>query len=106
MGTADFRQSGIIEEDESIAPVARRWFLRQPLASATIANPKEPYNVVKDIERNQGVQCESAILVGVFLSDHANDDELLEELGGLAETAGAEVVGRLTQRRDTPDVTT
>jgi GTP-binding protein HflX len=61
---------------------------------------------VKELERNQGVECESAILVGVFLSDHANDDEQLEELAGLAETAGAEIVGRLTQRRDTPDVAT
>jgi GTP-binding protein HflX len=61
---------------------------------------------VKENERNPGVQSESAILVGVFLSAQPNDDEVLEELAGLAETAGAEVVGRLTQRRDTPDVTT
>jgi GTP-binding protein HflX len=61
---------------------------------------------VKENERNQGVQSESAILVGVFLSNQPNDDEVLQELAGLAETAGAEVVGRLTQRRDTPDVTT
>ncbi|MGD9633669.1 MAG: GTPase HflX [Pirellulales bacterium] len=45
-------------------------------------------------------------MVGVFLSDQPNDDEALEELAGLAETAGAEVVGRLTQRREVPDVTT
>lgn len=61
---------------------------------------------MKDIERNQGVESESAILVGVFLSDQPNDDVILDELAGLAETAGAEVVGRLTQRRDTPDVAT
>jgi GTP-binding protein HflX len=61
---------------------------------------------VKDIERNQGVESESAILVGVFLPDQSNDDEALEELAGLAETAGAEVVGRMTQRRDVPDVAT
>jgi GTP-binding protein HflX len=61
---------------------------------------------VKDIERNQGVDSESAVLVGVFLSDQPNDDEALEELAGLAETAGAEVVGRLTQRRQVPDVAT
>jgi len=61
---------------------------------------------VTENERNPGVQSESAILVGVFLSDQPNDDEVLEELAGLAETAGAEVVGRLTQRRATPDVTT
>jgi GTP-binding protein HflX len=61
---------------------------------------------VKEIERNQGVECESAVLVGVFLSDLPIDDENLEELAGLAKTAGAEVVGRLTQRRERPDVTT
>jgi GTPase len=61
---------------------------------------------VKDIARNQGVESESAILVGVFLSDRPNDDEALAELAGLAETAGAEVVGRLTQRRAAPDVAT
>ena len=61
---------------------------------------------MKDIERNQGVESESAVLVGVFLSDQPNDDELLDELAGLVETAGAEVVGRLTQRRDTPDAAT
>ena len=61
---------------------------------------------MKEIDRKQSVQCESAILVGVFLSDHPGDDELLNELAGLVETAGAEVVGRLTQRRATPDQTT
>ena len=30
----------------------------------------------------------------------------LEELEGLAETAGSRVVGQLTQRREAPDVTT
>ncbi len=69
-------------------------------------SPKEPYDHVKEIERNQGVASESAILVGVFLSDPPNDDEILEELAGLAESAGAEVVGRITQRRDRPDVAT
>ncbi|HEY4232333.1 MAG TPA: GTPase HflX, partial [Lacipirellulaceae bacterium] len=46
------------------------------------------------------------MLVGVFLSDQPGDDEILSELAGLVETAGAEVVGRLTQRRTTPDQTT
>jgi GTPase len=58
---------------------------------------------VKELDRKQGVVCESAILVGVFLSDQPGDDEILNELAGLVETAGAEVVGRLTQRRETPD---
>ena len=61
---------------------------------------------MKDINRTESVLSESAVLVGVFLSDYPGDDEALSELAGLAETAGAEVVGRLTQRRSTPDVTT
>lgn len=61
---------------------------------------------MKEIERNQGVESESAVLVGVFLSDEPGDDQALAELAGLAETAGAEVVGRLTQRRAAPDVAT
>jgi GTP-binding protein HflX len=61
---------------------------------------------VKEINRTESVVHESAVLVGVFLSDHPGDDAALAELAGLAETAGAEIVGRLTQRRDVPDVTT
>jgi GTP-binding protein HflX len=61
---------------------------------------------VKEIVRNEGVQSESAVLVGVELPDQQAGRDNLEELAGLVETAGAEVVGRLTQRRTAPDVTT
>jgi GTPase len=61
---------------------------------------------VKEIDRKQGVQSESAILVGVELPNRQSARDNLDELAGLVETAGAEVVGRLTQRRATPDVTT
>jgi len=61
---------------------------------------------VKELDRKQGVQSESAILVGVELPDSQAARDNLEELAGLVETAGAEVVGRLTQRRQTPDQTT
>jgi GTP-binding protein HflX len=61
---------------------------------------------VKDIDRKQGVQSESAVLVGVELPDRQIARDNLDELAGLVETAGAEVVGRLTQRRTTPDQTT
>jgi GTP-binding protein HflX len=67
---------------------------------------EEPHFLVKDAERKQSVQCESAVLVGVELGSRQADDDNLDELAGLAETAGAEVVGRLTQRRATPDQTT
>jgi GTP-binding protein HflX len=61
---------------------------------------------VKDIARNQGVQSESAVLVGVELPEGDAARDNLEELAGLVRTAGAEVVGRLTQRRAAPDVAT
>jgi GTP-binding protein HflX len=61
---------------------------------------------VTDINRAQSVASEAAILVGVLLPDRQSEDQPLEELGGLAETAGARVVGEITQRRQAPDVTT
>ena len=60
-----------------------------------------------EADRKQSVQSESAILVGVQLKDAVSvDEQPLTELAGLVETAGAEVVGRLTQRRTAPDKTT
>ena len=53
-----------------------------------------------------GVASEAAILVGVVLPHHQIHGDPLEELEGLATTAGSRIVGRLTQRRATPDVTT
>jgi GTP-binding protein HflX len=61
---------------------------------------------VKETDRKQSVQSESAILVGVELPNSQAARDNLDELAGLVETAGAEVVGRLTQRRATPDQTT
>jgi GTP-binding protein HflX len=61
---------------------------------------------VKEIDRQQGVQSESAVLVGVELPNGQAARDNLDELAGLVETAGAEVVGRLTQKRSAPDVTT
>ena len=46
------------------------------------------------------VKQEHALLVGVCLPDRPwNESDPLGELRGLAETAGAVVVGELTQRR-------
>jgi GTPase len=61
---------------------------------------------VKEIDRKQSVQSESAVLVGVELPNRQAARDNLDELAGLVETAGAEVVGRLTQRRQVPDQTT
>lgn len=59
-----------------------------------------------DLDRNQSVASESAILVGVELPQREFYGDPLDELSGLVETAGAEIVGRLTQRRQAPDKTT
>jgi len=54
----------------------------------------------------KGVQHERAVLVGVFLETPIDPQQPLAELAGLASTAGASVVGELTQRRERPDQTT
>ncbi len=60
-------------------------------------------------DRKQGVDSESAVLVGVQLADKSSpshDGEPLDELSGLVETAGASVVGRMLQRRQSPNAAT
>jgi GTPase len=61
---------------------------------------------VIDTTRSNSVAAESAVLVGVLLPDRPVEEYPLEELAGLATTAGVKVVGELTQRRDIPDVGT
>ncbi len=61
---------------------------------------------MQESDRKNSVAAESAVLVRVLLPDCAITDDPLEELAGLAETAGAKVVGTLVQRREQPDVTT
>jgi len=61
---------------------------------------------LKDRVRTTGVQSERAVLVGVLLDPPADPEHPLDELAGLASTAGAVVVAELTQRRDSPDQTT
>jgi GTP-binding protein HflX len=61
---------------------------------------------VTEMNRVESVASEAAILVGVLLPEHPIHGEPLEELQGLATTAGSRIVGHLTQRRQAPDVTT
>jgi GTPase len=61
---------------------------------------------VYETERIDGVASEKAVLVRVLLPDHSAGDDPLDEVTGLAKTAGARVVSGLIQRRETPDMTT
>ncbi|MEE3220519.1 MAG: GTPase HflX, partial [Planctomycetota bacterium] len=56
--------------------------------------------------RIEGVRSEATVLVSVILPDRSGYKDPLEELEGLAQTVGARVVGRLTQRREIPDKAT
>ena len=53
-------------------------------------------------DRKNSVESEAAILAGVLFTNQNYNANPLDELRGLAETAGANVVGYLTQRRETP----
>ncbi len=59
-----------------------------------------------ELDRARGIIREKAVLVGVFLTDRPDAGPPLDELKGLAEAAGARVVGQLTQRRPAPDAAT
>jgi GTP-binding protein HflX len=61
---------------------------------------------VIETDRLDGVASEAAILVGVLLPDRHSEIKPLEELDGLAQTAGVRVVGQLVQRREAPDAAT
>ena len=57
-------------------------------------------------QRDQGVASEKAILVRVIFPDQHPGDDPLDEITGLAETAGTRIVSGLVQRREVPDVAT
>jgi GTP-binding protein HflX len=61
---------------------------------------------VKEPERVQSVAREQAVLVRVITSDQQASQDPLQELEGLATTAGTTVVGSLLQRRSVPDYAT
>jgi len=61
---------------------------------------------VSETNRVEGVLSEAAILVGVLLPDRHFQGPPLEELEGLADTAGTRVMGQLVQRRRVPNAAT
>ncbi|WP_254510746.1 GTPase HflX [Anatilimnocola floriformis] len=61
---------------------------------------------MQSLDRAAGVAREKVILVRVVLNQESSSEQPLAELSGLADTAGARVVGELVQRREQPDMTT
>ena len=61
---------------------------------------------VEQRDRVQSVASELAVLVRVILPGDQVGLDPLDELAGLAKTAGSQVAGTLLQRRDKPDATT
>ncbi len=61
---------------------------------------------MKEPERVQSVAQEQAVLVRVVTSKDSTSQDPLEELEGLATTAGTTVVGGLVQRRSAPNYAT
>jgi GTPase len=70
------------------------------------SKPREAANSVIELKRTDSVTSEAAFLVGVLMNGRSTEEHPLDELEGLATTAGAHIVGSLTQRREAPDVTT
>ena len=58
--------------------------------------------IVTEINRTESVASEAAFLVSVILSEKNNGATPLDELEGLAEAAGCQVVGHMVQRRAKP----
>jgi len=69
----------------------------------TLHDPRRTYLNVIELDRKQSVASETAVIVSVVLPECEYLSDPLDELEGLAETAGTRVVGRLTQRRQKPD---
>ncbi len=76
------------------------------VTSAGIEKLRRKRNIVTEMNRAESVAREAAVLVGVVLPENRVLADPLEELEGLTTTAGARVVGSLTQRREVPDKTT
>ncbi len=69
-------------------------------------NQRRNGSTVYEIDRADSVASEAAVLVGVLMPDRNTQEPPLDELEGLATTAGVRVVGRITQRRATPATAT
>lgn len=72
-----------------------------------MSNPNSPYNQALGQTLIERSIRERIVIVGVTLSGHTDEETeaSLDELALLIDTAGADVAGRLVQKRETPDHT-
>jgi len=76
----------------------------QTIDFPTLSHPKDlQAKLVTERDRKQSVAQENAILVKLLDPSRKYPEDPLDELDGLATTAGTKVVGKLTQRREKPD---
>lgn len=67
---------------------------------------RNPNITVRELTQLQDERPERSVLARLILPDQHVEDDPLEELYGLAITAGTEVVGEIIQRRTTPSFST
>ena len=77
-----------------------------PAVAQNLVKPRRLPKTVYEVQRADGVASEKAILVRVILPGQTAGDDPLDEMTGLAKTAGTRIVSGLMQRREAPDVTT
>ena len=64
---------------------------------------RRPTPAVQEHQRSQSVALERCVLARIIGPQDAFTENPLDELTGLAESAGTEVLGGIVQRRETPD---
>lgn len=64
---------------------------------------RSPTPAVQEHQRSQSVALERCVLARIIGPQDAFTENPLDELTGLAESAGTEVLGGIVQRRETPD---
>ena len=101
--TGDFLPDGSTPMLQVFGPLKEEALHQINLTYLTTAINKQ---LSKQFMKDTADDTERAILAGIELSGKKsgwNIDESLAELARLAETAGASVVGKITQRKDKPD---
>ena len=82
------------------------WQILQNSSKSLLTHWEVPHHIVREPYQVQDDSPERSILARLILPDQRVEADPLEELHGLATTAGTRVVDELVQRRATPDPST